>query len=102
MDLQLTGRRAIVTGGSRGIGKAVARALVTRGTEATPHVLAEQAERQGLTLADLEARIGKATPSAATAAEVAALVTWLASALSVAVTGDVIACGGGVKGPIFC
>jgi hypothetical protein len=25
----------------------------------------------------------------------------LASPLSVAVTGDVIACGGGVKGPIF-
>ena len=27
MDLQLTGKRAVVTGGSRGIGKAVARAL---------------------------------------------------------------------------
>jgi enoyl-[acyl-carrier-protein] reductase (NADH) len=36
-----------------------------------------------------------------TADEVAALVTWLASPLSVAVTGDVIACGGGVKGPIY-
>jgi NAD(P)-dependent dehydrogenase (short-subunit alcohol dehydrogenase family) len=31
MDLQLTGRRAIVTGGSRGIGKAVARALIAEG-----------------------------------------------------------------------
>ncbi len=33
MDLQLTGKRAIVTGGSRGIGKAVARALATEGCD---------------------------------------------------------------------
>jgi NAD(P)-dependent dehydrogenase (short-subunit alcohol dehydrogenase family) len=31
MDLQLEGRRALVTGGSRGIGKAVARALLAEG-----------------------------------------------------------------------
>src|SRR5690349_22409864 len=31
MDLQLDGRRAIVTGGSRGIGLAVARVLATEG-----------------------------------------------------------------------
>jgi NAD(P)-dependent dehydrogenase (short-subunit alcohol dehydrogenase family) len=31
MDLQLTGKRAVVTGGSRGIGKAVARALLDEG-----------------------------------------------------------------------
>jgi nucleoside-diphosphate-sugar epimerase len=32
MDLQLAGKRAVVTGGSRGIGLAVARALVAEGT----------------------------------------------------------------------
>ncbi len=72
-------------------------------TEATPRVLAERADRQRISVADLEARVGEAYAIGrmVTAAEVAALVTWLASPLSVAVTGDVIACGGGVKGPIF-
>jgi NAD(P)-dependent dehydrogenase (short-subunit alcohol dehydrogenase family) len=72
-------------------------------TEATPRVLAERADRLGITVADLEARVGEtyAIGRIVTAAEVAALVTWLASPLSVAVTGDVIPCGGGVKGPIF-
>ena len=35
MDLQLAGRRALVTGGSRGIGKAVAAALVAEGAIVT-------------------------------------------------------------------
>jgi len=33
MDLELTGKRAIVTGGSRGIGKAVAAALAAEGCD---------------------------------------------------------------------
>lgn len=33
MDLQLAGRRAIVTGGSRGIGRAIARALLSEGVD---------------------------------------------------------------------
>src|SRR5205823_5833697 len=33
MDLELTGKRALVTGGSRGIGKAVARALTDEGCD---------------------------------------------------------------------
>ncbi len=33
MDLQLTGKRAIVTGGSRGIGKAIALALASEGVD---------------------------------------------------------------------
>ena len=33
MDLQLAGKRAIVTGGSRGIGKAIARALAAEGVD---------------------------------------------------------------------
>ena len=33
MDLELSGKTAIVTGGSRGIGKAVARELATEGVD---------------------------------------------------------------------
>jgi NAD(P)-dependent dehydrogenase (short-subunit alcohol dehydrogenase family) len=72
-------------------------------TEATPRVLGDQAARQGITVDKLESRLGAtyAIGRMVTADEVAALVTWLASPVSVAVNGDVIPCGGGVKGPIY-
>ncbi len=72
-------------------------------TEATPLVLGERAKRQGISLDDLEARLGAAYAIGrmVTADEVAAVVTWLASPQSVAITGDVVACGGGIKGPIY-
>ena len=45
MDLQLAGRRALVTGGSRGIGKAVAAALVAEGATVTICARSESALR---------------------------------------------------------
>ena len=50
MDLQLDGKRAIVTGGSRGIGKQVARALIDEGVQ----VVIAARDRQGLEAAAAE------------------------------------------------
>jgi NAD(P)-dependent dehydrogenase (short-subunit alcohol dehydrogenase family) len=56
MDLELTGKRALVTGGSRGIGKAIARQLLSegvdvviaaRGQEALERTARELSEAQG-------------------------------------------------------
>ena len=61
MDLQLTGKRAIVTGASRGIGKAVARALAAEGV----HVAIVARGREALEAAAAEisgAGSGRAVP----------------------------------------
>ncbi len=67
MDLQLAGKRALVTGGSRGIGKAIARtlaeegcavAIAARDLEATQAAATELAERTGATVVPLQADTG--------------------------------------------
>ncbi len=65
MDLQLTGRRALVTGGSRGIGKAAAAALLAEGAEVA--IAARDAGRLAEAAADLGAASGR--PVAAFAAD---------------------------------
>lgn len=72
-------------------------------TEATPGVLEARAAQSGSTVEAVEAQIGSAYAIGrmVTAAEVAAVVTWLASPLSVAIAGDTIPCGGGVRGAIY-
>jgi len=53
MDLQLNGKRALVTGGSRGIGKAVARVLAQEGADVA--LLARDAQRLAAAAAELAA-----------------------------------------------
>ena len=76
MDLQLTGKRAVVTGGSRGIGYAIAGAL------------AAEAE------AEASLAAGNSIRRIITAAEVADVVAFLASPRSVAINGDAVVAGG--------
>src|SRR5262245_49621194 len=64
MDLQLAGKSAVVTGGSRGIGKAVARALATEGCDVV--IAARGREALEAAAAELSTSTGRAVVAVAT------------------------------------
>ena len=56
MELELAGKRALVTGGSRGIGKAIARVLAGEGARVA--IAARDAARLTAAAADLQTLTG--------------------------------------------
>src|SRR5215211_9439649 len=57
MDLELTGKTAIVTGGSRGIGKAIARQLALEGVDVA--IVARDQETLEATASELAEETGR-------------------------------------------
>ena len=87
--------------GPRGINVTVVHPGLTR-TEATPGVAARLAQSRGITVEEAEQSMVRNSISRwVEVSDVAAVVAFLASPRSVAITGDAIACGGGQPGVIY-
>ena len=88
--------------GPDGINVTVVHPGLTR-TEATPARIAQLAESGGITEAEAEARMaaGNSVRRIIDSEDIAAIVAFLASPRSVAITGDTIAAGGGVGRAIY-
>jgi NAD(P)-dependent dehydrogenase (short-subunit alcohol dehydrogenase family) len=87
--------------GPTGINVTVVHPGMTR-TEATPGVLARLAGARGITVEEAEQSMAtNAIGRWVDASDVAAVIAFLASPRSVAITGDAIACGGGQRGVIY-
>ena len=87
--------------GPKGVNVTVVHPGLTR-TEKTAPLVAARAAAAGVTEAEIEQRLaaGVLIGRMVDAAEVADIVAFLASPRSVAINGDAVACGGGVRGPI--
>lgn len=75
MDLGLTGRNAIVLGGTRGIGRAIAGTLAGEGAGVA--VCARNAEQVASTVAELQTLGARATGASVDITDDAALKTWI-------------------------
>src|SRR6476646_6151153 len=76
MDLGLKGRNAVVLGGTRGIGRAIAGTLAGEGTGVA--VCARNADQVAGTVAELQAMGVKATGAPVDITDAAALKSWIA------------------------
>jgi NAD(P)-dependent dehydrogenase (short-subunit alcohol dehydrogenase family) len=87
--------------GPKGINVTVVHPGLTR-TEKTAPLVAARAAAAGLSEAEIETRLAGSVINGriVDAAEVADIVAFLASPRSIAINGDAIACGGGIRGAI--
>jgi NAD(P)-dependent dehydrogenase (short-subunit alcohol dehydrogenase family) len=87
--------------GGTGVNVTAVHPGLTR-TEATPAVIAAHAEAAGVAAAEIERRMAglNLARTFIDARQVAAVITFLASPLSVSINGESIACGGGTPGVI--
>ncbi|HYB44191.1 MAG TPA: SDR family oxidoreductase [Candidatus Methylomirabilis sp.] len=77
MDLGLKGKRAVVTGGSKGIGRAVAEGFAAEGADVS--ICARGADEVAAAVASLKSKGVKAFGRALDVADKAALTGWIAS-----------------------
>lgn len=77
MDLGLKGKRVAVTGGSKGIGRAIAEGFAAEGADVS--ICARNADEVAATVASLKARDVKAFGRALDVADAPALTAWIAA-----------------------
>lgn len=75
MDFQLKGKRALVTGGTRGIGRAIAEQLADEGADVA--ICARNADEVGETIAALRAKGARAAGGVVDVADGPALKAWI-------------------------
>jgi 3-oxoacyl-[acyl-carrier protein] reductase len=90
MDLALKGKHALITGGSKGIGRAVAQTFADEGAHVA--ICARNAQEVATAVADLKGRGVKASGSALDVADAPALKAWVEASAAELGGIDVLVC----------